>query len=615
MSLRKYKGDVIPMKTVKRVLCLLLTALLLIGVVPAAFALPETEITGKCGSYAGYTLDTETGELTIGIIGGAKSAYMDNYENNESPFYGNTQIKSVVITAWIWNVGSRAFAGCTNLEKISLAFTVNQIGANALAGCDKAIVTYEGTEKKWKDIRIGEGNDWKNDPARVVFALQSMDRVSAVFPQPKTGDKVKLNANLQVGDADKYEAQLISVTYQKNGATVYLKDGDTLNENAEYSFDIAFMANDGYAMEDDTVFEINGKPQDAAFGTVTLKLVPAAAETQQKESGTLKMLAYNVSGIPLIGDFQGSTFTTTNDRAKKLGKLLNGTDVDFISVEEDFNGHEYLAAEMSNYPYRSYTSGGLAQGQGLNVFSGHKLYNIDRVKWNFEYGTVSGSCDALSNKGFLYSLMEFAPGVYINVITVHCDAGYEPLSVKARSTNFKQLAKYINENLNDGRALIVQGDFNFKFKRNLKDDLVKNLLAPTGLKDVWAEVYNNGITDPGYPDFCRDVDGDDLDRVLYRSGTNLTLEPVAKTVPELTGPNGERYTDHNPMLTEFTYTCSGKEDTPKDLTVPTPENKALLTFKEALWTVVRILQAVIGVIELPYLIGQGVELLINGKMA
>ena len=286
------------MKTVKRVLCLLLTALLLIGVVPAAFALPETEITGKCGSYAGYTLDTETGELSIYMVGGAKSAYMDNYENNESPFYGNTQIKSVVITAWIWNVGSRAFAGCTNLETISLAFTVNEIGANALAGCDKAIVTYEGTEKKWKDVRIGEGNDWKNDPARVVFTMQSLDRVSAVFPQPKAGDKVKLNENLQVGDADKYEAQLISVTHQKDGATVYLKDGDMLNENTEYSFDFAIMAKEGYAVEDDTVFEINGKPQTAAFGTVTLKLVPAAADKTEQDGNGSTDSARNQSKQP-----------------------------------------------------------------------------------------------------------------------------------------------------------------------------------------------------------------------------------------------------------------------------------------------------------------------------
>ena len=340
--------------------------------------------------------------------------------------------------------------------------------------------------------------------------------------------------------------------------------------------------------------------------------VPAGAA--EARTGTLKMLAYNVSGIPVVGDFQGSAFTTTRQRASLIGRLLNGTDVDFIGTEEDFNGADTLAAEMTNYPCRSYTSGGLAQGQGLNVFSKHKLYNIDRVKWTCEFGTLSGSMDALSNKGFICALMELEPGVYVNVINVHMDAGYEPLSVKARASNFRQLAAYINENLNDGRALIVQGDFNFKFKRDLADDIVSNLLTPTGLTDVWAELSGNGITDPADPAFQWDAPGDDLDRILYRSGDYLTLTPVSKTVPPLTGKNGERYTDHDPMLTEFAYTLTGSEPVPAGLREPVAENSALLRLKELLWAALRVVQAVFGLVELPYLIYQGVDILANGKM-
>ena len=334
----------------------------------------------------------------------------------------------------------------------------------------------------------------------------------------------------------------------------------------------------------------------------------------QSTQGTLKMLAYNVSGIPLVGDFQGSAFTTTNDRAAKIGRLINTQQVDFVGVEEDFNGHKYLAAEMTAFPYRSPNSGGVAQGQGLNIFSVHKLYNLDRVKWNMEFGNLSGSTDALSNKGFIYSLMELEPGVYVNVITLHCDAGYEPLSVMARRDNFRQLAEYINKNLDDGRALIVLGDFNFKFKRNLKDDIVTNLMEPTGLKDVWAEVYNSGITDYDNPDFNHDVEGDDLDRVLYRSGSYMTLEPVSKTVPELKGENGEIYTDHNPMLTEFRYTLTGSEAVPETLAEPGKENELLLNLKEIAWAGLRLVQVIFGLTEIPYLIAQGIELLINGKM-
>ena len=346
-----------------------------------------------------------------------------------------------------------------------------------------------------------------------------------------------------------------------------------------------------------------------------LLLLPcgALAFAHAESGGTLKMLAYNVSGIPLVGDFQGSVFTTTNDRAKKIGALLDGVQADFISTEEDFNAHSFLAAQMGSYPFRSFTSGGLAQGQGLNVFSKHRLYNVERVKWNCEYGTLSGSADALSNKGFMYCLMELEEGVYINVITLHCDAGFDALSVRARRSNFRQLASYINEKLDDGRALIVQGDFNFKFKRRLADDIVTNLLEPTGLKDVWAELCCSGVTDPDDEHFVFDP-GDDLDRVLYRSGKYVSLEPLEKSVPALTGPGGERYTDHDPMLTEFAYVVNETEPVPAELSEPVEENAAMLAFKEALWVFVRLVQAVLGLAELPYLIGQGFQMLFGGKM-
>lgn len=338
------------------------------------------------------------------------------------------------------------------------------------------------------------------------------------------------------------------------------------------------------------------------------------AFAEEEKTGTLHMLAYNVSGIPLVGDFQGSVVTTTADRAAKLGALLNETQADFISVEEDFNAHDRLAKQMTAYPYRSFTSGGLLLGQGLNVFSRRPVYNLQRVNWRTEFGTLSGSADALANKGFLYALMELEDGVYIHVITLHCDAGYDYLSVRARRDNFRQLSEWIDENLNDGHALIVQGDFNFKFKRQLKDNLVTNLLEKSGLQDVWA-LLSGGITDPGDPAFPWEEPGDELDRVVFRSGTDVTLEPVSKTVPPLRGPNGERYTDHDPMLTEFRYTITGKLPTPEALQEPEAPNMALQALKELALVPVRLLQVVFGVLELPYLIGQGIDLLIRGKMA
>ena len=62
-------------KQAKTILCLLLSVLLLLGVMPSALAaIPEKELTGKCGTYAFYALSLSTGELRIYPGGGAKSA-------------------------------------------------------------------------------------------------------------------------------------------------------------------------------------------------------------------------------------------------------------------------------------------------------------------------------------------------------------------------------------------------------------------------------------------------------------------------------------------------------------------------------------------------------------
>ena len=193
---------------------------------------------------------------------------------------------------------------------------------------------------------------------------------------------------------------------------------------------------------------------------------------------------------------------------------------------------------------------------------------------------------------------------------IGCDDGYFAES----AGNFRQLADYINENLNDGRALIVQGDFNYKFKRRLKDDLYGNLLKPTGLRDVWAELENGGLYDQSAPGFKLDDPGDSLDRILYRSGKDLKLTPKAKTVPELVGENGETYTDHEPMQTEFRYKRIGRLPAPVDPVEPHAEKVSDLVFREIGWVFARLGQAFIGIAELPYLIYQGVEYLINGKM-
>ena len=83
---------------------------------------------GTCGENLTWTLND--GVLTISGTGA-----MTNYKNNESPFYGRTDIQSVYIKSGVTSIGYHAFTSCKNLVSISTKSTVVRIGMAAFSGC------------------------------------------------------------------------------------------------------------------------------------------------------------------------------------------------------------------------------------------------------------------------------------------------------------------------------------------------------------------------------------------------------------------------------------------------------------------------------------------------
>ena len=97
--------------------------------------------------------------------------------------------------------------------------------------------------------------------------------------------------------------------------------------------------------------------------------IPTYAEGE--EAAELSIISANVSGLP--------SFLSKYDRdvqasQKTLGEMLNKSGYDIICIQEDFGYHDTLAATMTDYPYQTYTSGGVPVGDGLNVFSKYRLY-------------------------------------------------------------------------------------------------------------------------------------------------------------------------------------------------------------------------------------------------
>ena len=90
---------------------------------------------GSCGTNVRYSLDTETGVLSITGIGA-----MRNYNNSTSlvPWYSQSSfIKTANIADGVTLIGSYAFLGCSGLTSVTIPNSVTSIGEYAFYGCSK----------------------------------------------------------------------------------------------------------------------------------------------------------------------------------------------------------------------------------------------------------------------------------------------------------------------------------------------------------------------------------------------------------------------------------------------------------------------------------------------
>ncbi len=331
-----------------------------------------------------------------------------------------------------------------------------------------------------------------------------------------------------------------------------------------------------------------------------LQITVAAGE---QEENVLRLLTYNVSGIPLMGTFQGTAKSSGNQKSAGIGALLNGLDVDIIGVQEDFNYHKGLAENMPAFPYQTVTSGGIPAGDGLNFFAKKPLYNVTRTAWESTYGVLSGSTDRLAQKGFIYTVAEIAEGVYIDLYVLHADAGVDFKSVEARADNFRQMARHINARTQD-RAVVAIGDFNFMYARCLVDDLYGNLIKPTGLKDLWIELRNDGRYEYGDGAGWNPTLWDSLDRILYKNGGGVEFTPQAFEYLTLTDENGKTHTDHIAISGALSYKIVNPPQNAEELTTEAPMDPWVMFWKQFKATVKMLFLVVFSLPELFYLFDQ-----------
>ena len=112
----------------KKVMAIILTALMLFSVVPlTAYA----DNSGKCGANVSYTYNSSTKKLTISGTGA-----MSNFVESDPGWYDyRGDIRSIEVGSGVTKIGEYAFSYCNNLSAVSLAQSVTIINDYAFSGC------------------------------------------------------------------------------------------------------------------------------------------------------------------------------------------------------------------------------------------------------------------------------------------------------------------------------------------------------------------------------------------------------------------------------------------------------------------------------------------------
>ncbi|NIJ54510.1 endonuclease [Dyadobacter arcticus] len=284
------------------------------------------------------------------------------------------------------------------------------------------------------------------------------------------------------------------------------------------------------------------------FKRTSVETLPSLLNLAHLKSGNLSVISYNIAGLPQI------ISSATTDRAastEEIGRKLNRFDI--AHVQEDFNYNRFLY-RASEHNFRTITKGKVLFGDGLNTLSKFPIHNVKRIKWN----DCSGA-DCLTPKGFTYSQLEIAKGVFIDFYNVHANAYNHLAAAAARRKNIMQLSDFIQTN-SIGNAVVVMGDLNGHYSYG--HDNIGLLTTGHGLEDSWIVLKNNGafpvssLDMPASNILALSDSSETIDKILYRSSPAIQLKAVDYRLENNLFKNAEGLplSDHHPVSARIMWT-------------------------------------------------------------
>ena len=273
------------------------------------------------------------------------------------------------------------------------------------------------------------------------------------------------------------------------------------------------------------------------------------------EKFSLKTVNFNVAGLPFAA-LSGADVAAMQ-RASAL--YLSENSFDIVAIQEDFNYHNDLMSSLTGYSYMTQHTGNIPGGDGLNTFTKNMtIYNETRVPWNESCGILTDGSDALTPKGFVYTVIDAGNGIYIDFYNLHADAYGGAGSVAARTSQFRQLAEFIKARTKENnRPVIITGDFNYhlhSFEDNYS--LYEIFLSELGFKDAWVESENNGDYFNFSQWYSTGVSAwgnwDAVERFLYKAGGGVDITVDDIRYVRVYDANGNSASDHAAAECDFT---------------------------------------------------------------
>ena len=273
------------------------------------------------------------------------------------------------------------------------------------------------------------------------------------------------------------------------------------------------------------------------LGLATLAVACSASpEDTTPTSGDLRLLTYNVAGLPT--GLAGPS-VPTEERMPQIGAFLNA--YDWVGLQEDFTepGHELLLADAGHpvqYWFSEVLESTRALGSGLSTLVRvGEVVDYEETHYTACNGTLDGASDCLASKGFQITTVRLG-SERVDFINTHHEAGGGLEDEAARTAQVDQILGALAAT---EHAVVFVGDFNMRWS-DPPDATELQRYADAGLRDVCLELD------------CPEPDR--IDRILVRDSANLMLTVSDWAVePGYEDAEGAPLSDHDPVAATIAW--------------------------------------------------------------